>query len=440
MEIYGDNSGFENECGSVLDPNNASLTEILSLQSKASLVYKTRINDRWLMLKRIAPEFRSNPLYNNALNREFDLGFQLDHPNIVKYLNKGTDSEGLFLLAEWIDGTSLRQVLIDNPHGLKNFKLIDRIIQQLADALGYLHSRQIFHLDLKPENIIITHKGNNVKIIDFGLSGSDSYVPILAGTKKYAAPEQFHNPARSDARSDIYSFGVIILEMLTGKADLSELKKTNGCYRKLIEKCTTINPENRFQSTEDLKESITKKVSLKFFFLSGFFAFAVLVTIVAYYILSGGTAKIVIQDNIAFSKNRKPEINDNIDKKLIQPIINQPYTESRRRLDSLNNVHKEMLKITPTKSDSLRICKLGDEIYLTFLNEVKEFDDSRSARSRKLVLVEIKNKCIEAYNDSLNNHLTRYEVGSVYFEKLNSIFRERADSSEARMDNIIYGK
>ena len=200
----------------IINPSNAIATELLPFQTSNSLVYKTCINNRWLLLKRIKPEFSTHPIYINALRKEFDIGFKVDHPHIVKYLNSGTDEKGLYLIAEFIDGTNLREVINGNPTGIRDEKYIEKNSLQILDALTYLHKHQLFHLDLKPENILITAKGNNVKLIDFGLSNDDSYKPISSGTKKYSSPEQVENPTIADARSDLYSFGIILHELCNG--------------------------------------------------------------------------------------------------------------------------------------------------------------------------------------------------------------------------------
>jgi serine/threonine protein kinase len=115
---------------------------------------------------------------------------------------------------EWIDGCSL-ETLIANGRISKSLAV--KMIDELCDALSYMHRKQIIHRDLKPENIMVTHNGQNVKIIDFGLSDADSYNAFKtpAGTKIYASPELLAGE-HIDSRSDIYSLGVIIGEIYGG--------------------------------------------------------------------------------------------------------------------------------------------------------------------------------------------------------------------------------
>lgn len=116
---------------------------------------------------------------------------QLDHPNIVRVSSKEVNEEfGPCIVMEYIDGVTLDQFLDTKPSRQARRKVVD----QLVDALAYIHGKQIVHRDLKPSNILITRNGNNVKIIDFGLSDADDYAILkqTAGTLKYMAPEQIN--------------------------------------------------------------------------------------------------------------------------------------------------------------------------------------------------------------------------------------------------------
>jgi serine/threonine protein kinase len=124
-----------------------------------------------------------------------------------------------------------------------------RFFNELLDAMEYFHSKQIIHRDLKPSNILITNNGNNVKIIDFGLSDTDDYVILkkAAGTRKYAAPEQLIPNNTIDCRADIYSLGIIL--------------KNNfpKSYQKIADKCAQQDREKRFSSVGEIRNYIKKK-------------------------------------------------------------------------------------------------------------------------------------------------------------------------------------
>lgn len=132
-------------------------------------------------------------------------------------------------------------------HGKLTLPLAIKIITELCSALQYIHSKQIVHRDLKPSNILITHNGNNIKLIDFSLSDCDDYdvLKLPAGTRYYLAPEIFQSGTSLDLRADIYSLGVIIGEMATLLKD----KHLAAISRK----CTRQKRDKRYASATEVK-------------------------------------------------------------------------------------------------------------------------------------------------------------------------------------------
>ncbi|MBR0178176.1 MAG: serine/threonine protein kinase [Bacteroidales bacterium] len=150
---------------------------------------KAKRQGRWFILKGLKPEYRNQTVYLELLKKEYELMVQLDHPNIVKaYAKEMNDEIGPCIVIEYIDGLTLDAFLETKPS--RQTRRI--VIEQLVDALAYIHTKQVVHRDLKPSNILITRNGNNLKIIDFGLSDADDFAILKqsAGTLKYMAPEQ----------------------------------------------------------------------------------------------------------------------------------------------------------------------------------------------------------------------------------------------------------
>lgn len=245
MEI--DSSSFENPS------SDFSFEQIQELASHGatSISYKVRILGKWHFLKRPKAEYVYHPLYVAAFEKEFDLGYKLDHPNIVRYISKGTDKDGAYILSEYIDGVTLTEFVKSNPGFHRNRKELDRIFFQLCDALKYLHSHNIVHYDLKPDNILITRNGHNVKLIDLGFSYSDCYEALSCGSKSFSSPEQFDNPKDCDLRSDIYAFGKI-MEFVFG------VKQVPRKYRQLINKATQTQQKNRYQNIGEIEDFLKK--------------------------------------------------------------------------------------------------------------------------------------------------------------------------------------
>lgn len=225
----------------------------LSYQGAMSTVYQAKLYGKWIIIKRIKPEFKNNAQYKELFIREFDNAYHLDHPHIVRLLDKGEDEDGLYYTMEFIDGRPLSEMLKEN--GLNNDRLSERIARQIIDALHYVHKKQIYHRDLKPDNIYVTFRGDNVKIIDFGLAAADNYDDNLAkaGTPRYASPEQMNPKESIDQRADIFSFGKIFLEMLTGDTKIEDLDKiSNPAHRYIVEKSLAENKEERFNDCDEV--------------------------------------------------------------------------------------------------------------------------------------------------------------------------------------------
>ncbi len=227
----------------------------LNRQGAMSLVQKAKYHGKWVIIKRIKPEHANDEGYKSLLIKEFENAYHLDHPNIVRLLDRDEDELGLYYTMEFIDGTPLSDLI--TPNGIKDRSLIRRIASQILDALGYVHKKQIFHRDLKPDNILITYRGNNVKILDFGLAAADSFEDHLkkAGTPKYTAPEQAIDSSVIDQRADIYSFGVILLEMVCGKTKLENCQDAQT-YTKIISRCLQQNPDDRYSNCDQIIKEI----------------------------------------------------------------------------------------------------------------------------------------------------------------------------------------
>lgn len=226
---------------SVFEQNmiDASFEEIQELLCKGatSVSYKVRLWGKWFFLKRPKPEFADNPKYIAAFEKEFDLGIHLDHPHIVRYHSKGHDSQGIYILTEYVDGVTLTEYIRTHPKLPKQESR--QLIEQIADALRYLHARQIVHFDLKPDNILITANGHQIKLIDLGFAYSDCYSAIACGSPTYSAPEQFAVPETADLRADIFALGNVI-------------KFITPLFPKIVQRATRPNPTERYPTVETL--------------------------------------------------------------------------------------------------------------------------------------------------------------------------------------------
>lgn len=221
-----------------------------SVESRGfSQLMKVKRQGRWFMLKGLKPEYRNQQVYLELLKKEYELMVQLDHPNIVRVSAKEVnDLLGPCIVMEYIDGVTLDKFLEGKPSRQVRRKVVD----QLIDALAYIHGKQIVHRDLKPSNILVTRNGNNVKIIDFGLSDADDYAILkqAAGTLKYMAPEQkngrYETGGVNNCKSDIYSFGILLRELFPHQ------------YRRIANKCTREDPAKRYPDMEAVRKALER--------------------------------------------------------------------------------------------------------------------------------------------------------------------------------------
>lgn len=198
-------------------------------------VWRIDRGGRFRVLKCLKKEYRDNPLYERLILKEFEIGYSLNHRNICEYYAFINDAElGNCIEMEWVDGCDLESFLSSEK---RDRTVCDKIVSEICSALQYMHAKQVLHRDLKPSNILITFSGHNVKLIDFGLSDTDSSSILKnpAGTAMYAAPE-VRSGGKASIASDLYSLGMV-LSLFPGRK-----------YSKVAGKLGSANPEDRYTS------------------------------------------------------------------------------------------------------------------------------------------------------------------------------------------------
>ncbi len=208
-------------------------------------IWRADKDGRFRVYKALKSEYAGDSVYERLLRKEFEIGYSLSHPNICEYYGfVNIPQLGNCIEMEWVDGCSLDTLL---QRGVISKALASKIISETCDALAYMHSKQIVHRDLKPSNIMLTYNGNNVKLIDFGLSDSDAHSVLKgsAGTQVYASPELITGGS-VDYRTDIFSLGCVI-------------DRLNPSFGKVARKCCQRDPGKRFQSALEVKEAISSR-------------------------------------------------------------------------------------------------------------------------------------------------------------------------------------
>ena len=224
---------------------SSKFTDFTELPSKGHCrLTKAQRYGMWNVLKGLKPQYSSDQQYVEMLSKEFALMVGLTHPNIVRtYGHENVPELGECIVMEYVDGRTLADFIAEKP-SLEQRK---QVVRELVDALSYCHKKQIVHQDIKPSNILITHDGNHVKIIDFGLSDSHEWAILKepAYTKAYAAPEQLAGE-EVDNRTDIYVFGIILRQLFPKR------------YGRVIRKCLQPQREKRYSSAESVLADIQR--------------------------------------------------------------------------------------------------------------------------------------------------------------------------------------
>jgi serine/threonine protein kinase len=232
-------------------------------------------------LKVLRPEQRGNKTEIGFLKHEFEVASNLNHKNIIKLIEYCTDSETPFIVLELFSEINLKQALRRGPEPISF--MLTSMVEQIVESLYYFHSKGYVHCDIKPDNILVNRDGM-IKLIDFTIAkkvktgigkffGGGSKVE---GTRSYMSPEQIRGQSL-DARSDIYSLGCLLYELLTGKAPFTgntpndllskHLSATPPSvlvvndnvtpeFNNLIKKLMAKKPEDRPQSMWDVLKTV----------------------------------------------------------------------------------------------------------------------------------------------------------------------------------------
>ena len=283
------------ESGKNLIGSTVSHYRILELLGCGGMgvVYKAEDNklDRLVALKFLSDSIARDPQALSRFQREAKAASALNHPNIVTIYELGCWDETHYIAMEMVCGATLRSLIRSGP---LPFREAIKIAAQIADALAKAHETGLVHRDLKPDNIMVTHDGT-AKILDFGLAklrspgGSLSRETATAmsfpteqgtvmGTVGYMSPEQMNGGENLDFRSDQFSFGAVLYEMMSGQAPFHRRSRAETMaailrdqperlqskiraptpFFWIVDRCLAKDPDQRYASTRDLARDLAK--------------------------------------------------------------------------------------------------------------------------------------------------------------------------------------
>jgi serine/threonine-protein kinase len=243
---------------------------------------RDRSLDRPVAIKELVPEFATDPSFVERFRREAQAAANLAHPNIVGVYDWGTQDGTYFIVMEYIDGPSLSQVI--RRDGPLHPRRAAELAGEVAGALGFAHSRGVVHRDVKPGNVLLTGSGQS-KVTDFGIARAMSspdedltQAGSVMGTATYFSPEQAQG-LPVDPRSDLYSLGVVLYEMVTGRAPFAGDTPLAIAYKHvqdqpaapstvisdlpqgmdaIIMKLLSKRPDDRYASAEELRMDLRR--------------------------------------------------------------------------------------------------------------------------------------------------------------------------------------
>ena len=189
-------------------------------------VYTAKKFGKWLMLKTLKEQYKSDPRFSAMIEKEFDVRYNLAHPHIVMINDyEEVPGLGMCIITDDVYGDSLAKLIREKKVTKEH---IDKICNQLVDALDYIRRNHIVHFPVRPETIIFTENIGNLKLIDVGFDQKEHLTP-------------------ADAEEDIFNFGKVL------QAVLAEVPDAPVYLKRIAAKCTEPNPKNRYRSIHELR-------------------------------------------------------------------------------------------------------------------------------------------------------------------------------------------
>lgn len=201
-------------------------------------VYTAKKYGKWVMLKTLKPAYKNDPRFEAMIEKEFDVRYNLAHPNIVMINDyEEVPGLGMCIITDDVYGDSLRKLIAEHKVTAHH---LDQVCHNLVDAIDYIQRNHVVHFPIRPETVVFTENIGNLKLIDVGFDQREKLSP-------------------TDAADDIYSFGTVLKEML------AEVPDAPVYLRKVADKCCAASPHQRYSSVHHLRMAIAHRSTRKFY-------------------------------------------------------------------------------------------------------------------------------------------------------------------------------
>lgn len=256
------------ECGQTVLNGRYEILKVINTSGMANiyLVSDSNLNKYWCLKEIKKSESGKNQVEYYSLLQEANIMKSLNHSGIPRIVTIEQEGDSIFIVMDYVDGLSIKSWIIRKGRVKQDIAVM--WMKQICQIMIYLHNRKkpIFYRDMKPDNVMIQGDGN-IKLLDFGISvvisEPNQRIERALGTRGYAAPEQSKSGNVCDLRSDIYAMGKTFYYMLTGlnpsqlrKDQLKPVREIDSSIsvglERIINKCTAENPDDRYQSCEEL--------------------------------------------------------------------------------------------------------------------------------------------------------------------------------------------
>ena len=228
--------------------------QLIDSGSSTSITYKLSMNGRLYFMKQLRPEYSNDPRYRSLFFKEYECGKAISHPYVVRYTDMGEDEEGLYIIMEYVNGSSIKEKLLHEPTYFEKEENLYKLVQQLLEALQTLHQQNVVYMDMSPTNILLTKVSNDVKLIDLGFCISDPNDFTGGCTEGFTAPEaRTTDRTLLDARTDIYAVGCL-LQYIEKRAKI----QLPHLLQNIMQRCLQPEKEQRYQSVEEIIHHIKR--------------------------------------------------------------------------------------------------------------------------------------------------------------------------------------